>query len=133
MKTLDAIGGGLAQLIAWLGPVVLLAGFTRGAECLAGRPVTFLLGLAAALLAACGAYLAINILVQVTSFANMSPAAMAAAYPLYLVALAALVTDAVVTWRTAAPGEIRGRRPQRCPRLFPLRGPVGWRPRVSPS
>jgi cell division protein FtsB len=51
------------------------------------------------LLLACAAYVAINVLVQVTSFYNMSPAALHSAYPLYLLALAAIAVDAVHAWR----------------------------------
>ena len=99
---LDYIGVGLGRMFAWLGPLVLLAGLVRGIEAMIDRRISFLLGLAAALLAAVAAYLAINVLVHVTSFSNMGPAAMAAAYPLYLLALAAIVTDATAEWRRPA-------------------------------
>jgi drug/metabolite transporter superfamily protein YnfA len=102
VQTLGRIGGTLAQGIAMLGPLLLLAGLARGIESAVERRVSFPLGLAAAMLAACAAYLAINILVQVTSFYNMSPAALASAYPLYLIALAAIVLDAVQAWRRPA-------------------------------
>lgn len=98
---LNAMGRGVGGLLAWLGPLVLLIGVVRGLESLADRRVSFPLWLAAALLAACAAYLTVNVLVHVTSFANLGPAAMAAAYPLYLVALVAIVIDALQAWRQA--------------------------------
>jgi len=103
VQLLDDLGRGLGRLFGWLGPLVLLAGFVRVLESAVARRVSFLLGLAAALLAACAAYLAINVLVHVTSFYNMSPAAMASAYPLYLLALAAIVVDATQAWSRPAP------------------------------
>ncbi len=102
VERLENFGLGLGHLFAWLGPLVLLAGLVRALESVLDRRLSFLLGLAAALLAACAAYLAINVLVHVTSFPNMSTAALAAAYPLYLIALAAIVTDAATAWRLPA-------------------------------
>ena len=102
VATLDRIGGGLARGLSWIGPLLLLIGIVRGLESAIDRRVSFPLGFAAALLAACGAYLAINTLVHVTSFANMGPAALASAYPLYLVALVALGIDAAQVWRRPA-------------------------------
>ena len=99
VERLENIGLGLGRLFTWLGPLVLLAGLVRVLESALDRRVSFPLGLATALLAACGAYLTINVLVQVTSFNNLSTAALASAYPLYLLALAAIVTDAVIAWR----------------------------------
>jgi hypothetical protein len=95
VEVLERLGSGIVRIIGWLGPVVLLLGLGRLIESLLDRRVSFPLGLAAALLAGCAAYLAINVLVQVTSFYNMSPAAMASAYPLYLAALGAIVLDGV--------------------------------------
>ncbi len=103
VATLEKIGLGLGQLFAWLGPLVLLVGLGRALESTLDRHVSFLLGLAAALLASCAAYLAINVLVHVTSFYNMSPAALAAAYPLYLLALAAITADALQVRNRPAP------------------------------
>lgn len=102
VELLENFGLGLGRLFTWLGPLVLLAGLVRALESLLDRRISFLLGLAAALLAACTAYLGINVLVHVTSFYNMSTAALASAYPLYLVALAAIVTDAAIAWRRPA-------------------------------
>jgi hypothetical protein len=102
VDALERIGSGTAIALAWLGPLLLLVGVGRGIESVADRRLSFALGFAAALLAACGAYLAINVLVQVTSFYNMSPAALAPAYPLYLLALAGIVIDATTAWRTQA-------------------------------
>ena len=99
VETLDRIGHVFANIIGLFGPLILLVGLGRGIESMADRRITFLFGLALALLAACGAYLAINILVDVTSFENMKPAAMASAYPLYLLALAVIVVDASTAWR----------------------------------
>ena len=96
---LENIGLGLGHLFTWLGPLVLLVGLVRALESILDRRVTLPLGLAAALLAACASYLTINVLVHVTSFYNLSTAALASAYPLYLLALAAIVTDAVLAWR----------------------------------
>lgn len=102
VETLEKIGLGLGRIFTWLGPLVLLAGLVRALESVLDRRVSFPLGLAAALLAACAVYLGINVLVHVTSFYNMSPAAMASAYPLYLIALGAIVTDATTAWRRPA-------------------------------
>lgn len=102
VEWLEQIGLKTGLALGWLGPFVLLLGLIRGIESLLERRFTFLLWFALALLAACGAYLAINVLVHVTSFYNMSPAAMASAYPLYLLALAAIVTDALTAWRRPA-------------------------------
>jgi hypothetical protein len=99
LQALERIGLGFGHIISWLGPFLLLVGAVRGIESLIDRRLSLPLGLAAALLSACGAYLAINILVQVTSFHNMSPAALASAYPLYLIALGAIATDAIRAWR----------------------------------
>ncbi len=98
VELLEKIGLGLGRIFAWLGPLVLLVGLVRTVESVIDRRLSFPLGLAAALLAACAAYLGINVLVHVTSFYNMSPAAMASAYPLYLVALGAIVADGLATW-----------------------------------
>ena len=112
VDVLHRIGLGLASLLSWLGPLLLLVGVVRGIESAVERRVSFALGLAGALLLSCLAYLAINILVQVTSFYNMSPAALAPAYPLYLLALTGIVIDAVAAWRrpvtvaAAAPANI---------------------------
>lgn len=109
VATLERIGTGLASALAWIGPGLLLLGVARLVESAAARRLSFALGFATALLLACAAYLAINILVQVTSFYNMSPAALHSAYPLYLAALAAIVIDAVHAWRyprTAVPAAV---------------------------
>lgn len=102
INTLEASGQFSTGLIAWVGPFLLLVGLARGIEAVVRRRITYLLGLAGALLASVAAYLAINIIITVTSFENVSPAAMAAAYPLYLLALAALATDALTAWGLAA-------------------------------
>lgn len=102
LARLDRIGTIFSRIITWLGPLLLLVGAVRALESAADRRLSFPLGLAGALLAACAAYLAINILVQVTSFNNMSPAALASAYPLYLLALAAIAIDARQGWRKPA-------------------------------
>ena len=98
VQTLDQLGEKFGRLLAWLGPLILLVGLVRTMESAVDRRISFPLGLAGALLGACLAYLTINVLVHVTSFENMSPAAMAAAYPLYLAALVAIVLDAVPAW-----------------------------------
>ena len=105
---LDSLGLRLGRLLAWLGPAMLLLGLIRTTETVLDRRPTFLLGLAGALLAGCGAYLAINVLVHVTAFYNMSPAAMAAAYPLYLLALAAIVADAALAWTRPVAAGVAG-------------------------
>jgi hypothetical protein len=99
VRTLERLGLTLGRWLTWLGPLILFVGVVRLVESLAVRRVSFPLGLAGALLSACAAYLTINVLVHVTSFYNMSPAAMAAAYPLYLAALVAIVVDATFAWR----------------------------------
>ena len=102
LAVLDAFGLGFGRLLSWLGPLLLVVGFARGLESIADRRLSFCLGLAIALLSSCSAYLAINILVQVTSFYNQSTAALASAYPLYLIALAAIAIDAWQAWRSPA-------------------------------
>jgi hypothetical protein len=122
VEWLDTIGQQTCRVLGWVGPFLLLAGLVRLGESVLDRKFTFLLGFAAALLAACAAYLAINVLVQVTSFPNMSPAAMAAAYPLYLLALFALGTDAIMAWsQPAARAQVRSpaASPSRWLRLVP--------------
>lgn len=102
MGLLEKTGTTLGFCLMVAGPFILLAGLLRAFESLLERRLTFLLGVAGALLTSCAAYLAINVLVHVTSFYNMSPAAMAAAYPLYLLALVVIVVDAAATWGRAA-------------------------------
>lgn len=106
LATLEDIGLRSGRVLTWLGPLLLLIGTVRAAESLMDRRITYLLGLAGALLAASAAYLAINVLVQVTSFYNMSPAAMASAYPLYLLALAAIALDAGSAWCRRSPAAL---------------------------
>ncbi|HEX2862039.1 MAG TPA: hypothetical protein VHN79_10385, partial [Lacunisphaera sp.] len=114
---LESIGVSTSRLIGWLGPFLLFAGFVRFLESLIARRITFLLGLAGALLAACSAYLAINVLVHVTSFYNMSPAAMASAYPLYLLALFVIGADLLTVRHEAVAVE---------PSLVPSSPPSRW-------
>lgn len=102
VSLLESIGLRTASVLCWIGPFIILIGLVRVLECAIDRHVTYLLGLAGALLSVCLAYLAINTLIQVTSFFNQSPAALAAAYPLYLTALAAIAVDAWQTWRRPA-------------------------------
>ncbi|MCW5548470.1 MAG: hypothetical protein KIT44_05855 [Opitutaceae bacterium] len=115
VTTLESAGRLTAGLIAWVGPMLLLIGLARAAESVWRRRVTFLLGLAAALLVSVGIYLAVNILITVTAFRNVSPGAMAAAYPLYLLALFAIAGDAWNTWirPAAGPESTRTRPPSR--------------------
>lgn len=102
VAVLERIGQATATVFGWLGPLLLAVGLLRGMESAFDRRVSFMLGLAAALLVSCTAYVAINILIQVTSFFNMTPAALAAAYPLYLVAAGAIAVDAVASFRNRA-------------------------------
>lgn len=113
VEWLEWTGLRLARLFAGIGPVLLLVGLIRLGEATLDRQPTFRLGLALALLGSCAAYLLINVLVHVTSFFNLSPAAMAAAYPLYLLALGAILADAVTAWRrpSPAPAAAPGSRP----------------------
>jgi len=99
VDTLETVGLLTGRVLFWIGPLILLIGLVRGLESAIDHRMSFPLGLAAALLSVCAAYLAINILIQVTSFYNQSPAAMAAAYPLYLTALGAILMDAWQAWR----------------------------------
>ena len=110
LGALNSIGIGFGHMLSWLGPLLLVIGLARVLESIADRKVSFCLGLAVALLTSCSAYLAINILVQVTSFYNQSTAALASAYPLYLIALAAIAIDAWQAWRS--PARVRD-RPQK--------------------
>jgi hypothetical protein len=121
VRWLESLGVATGRTLAWVGPFLLLVGLIRAVESLAARRISYLLGFAAALLAACGAYLAINVLVHVTSFYNMSPAAMATAYPLYLLALAAIATEAIAAWHrpAATPGAARQAQPSRWRWLVP--------------
>jgi hypothetical protein len=124
LDLLENTGAGLGRLFGWLGPLVLLAGLVRALESLVKRRISFLLGLAGALLAACAAYLAINVLVHVTSFYNMSPAAMASAYPLYLIALAAIMADATQAWSRPVPS-VAPAGPDARPSRWLWLGPAG--------
>lgn len=110
VEWLEDLGLQTGRLFGWIGPLLLLTGLIRLVESVLDRKFTFLLGFAAALLAACASYLAINVLVNVTSFYNMSPAAMAPAYPLYLLALVAIGADAVTAWSESA-SPVSGRLP----------------------
>jgi hypothetical protein len=122
VRQLETAGGRLGQALMWLGPLLLLVGMVRAGESLIDRRLSFPLGLAGALLAATGAYLAINVLVQVTSFYNMSPAAMAAAYPLYLAALGAILIDACRSWWRPGAVPVRTGEPSGSP---PTPGLIG--------
>ncbi|AOS44954.1 hypothetical protein Verru16b_02023 [Lacunisphaera limnophila] len=102
VEWLDLIGKQTGLVLGWLGPLLLLVGFTRLVESALERRITFLLGFATALLVSCLAYFTINVLVHVTSFYNMTPAAMAAAYPLYLLALAVMAVEAFQAWNRPA-------------------------------
>lgn len=93
VETLDSLGRRIANALAWIGPALLFLGLIRVVASALERRCSYALGLAAALLVSCCAYLAINVLVQVTSFQNMSTSAMATAYPLYLLALVGIVLD----------------------------------------
>ena len=119
LASLHSIGLGFGRILSWLGPLLLVIGFVRGLESIADRRISFCLGLAIALLSSCSAYLAINILVQVTSFYNQSTAALASAYPLYLTALAAIAIDAWQAWRSPARANIRSQNKTRHTPLLP--------------
>jgi hypothetical protein len=99
VETLERIGQSVASLLGLIGPLLLFIGVVRGIESALDRRVSYLLGLAGALLLSCCAYLAINVLIHTTSFNNMTPAALAGAYPLYLVAVLAIATDTLASLR----------------------------------
>lgn len=101
VTTLEKAGRFTAGMIAWIGPVILLLGLVRVVEAVWRRRISFLLGLAGALLLSVCAYLAANILITVTAFRNVSPGAMASAYPLYLLALCVIALDAIPAWGRA--------------------------------
>lgn len=103
VASLETAGRLISSLIAWVGPCLLLIGLARTFESMWRRRVTFLFGLAIALFASVTAYLAINILITVTAFKNVSPGAMASAYPLYLIALFALAVDGIQSWSRTVP------------------------------
>lgn len=98
IAALESTGLFIANIIAWTGPLLLLVGLARVMQCIWQRRLPYLLGLAGALLVSVAAYLAVNILITVTAFRNVSPGAMAGAYPLYLLALFAITTDAISAW-----------------------------------
>lgn len=110
VASLESFGRFTSDFFAWAASFLLLVGLARGLEAVWRRRVTFLLGLGMALLASVAAYLAINILITVTAFRNVSPGAMASAYPLYLIALFAFGLDAARTWSRALPAV--GARPR---------------------
>ncbi len=64
------------------------------------RRYSFPLLLATAAWTACATYLAVNVLVHVTSFPNITPSAMAAAYPLLILFVIAVGLDAFATWNS---------------------------------
>ena len=108
IATLESSGRFIASLIAWTGPLLLLAGLARALQCVCQKRFPYLLGFAGALLVSAAAYLAINVLITVTAFRNVSPGAMAAAYPLYLLALWAIAADVIPAWsRGMRPAPIR--------------------------
>ncbi|HEY4302745.1 MAG TPA: hypothetical protein VGM73_17885, partial [Candidatus Didemnitutus sp.] len=99
---LEACGRAAAGLLAFLIPLAHIVLLARLLE-MAARPR--LGGAMVAALAAwlaCAAYLAVNVIVHVTSFNNLSPAALSAAYPLEIVFVIAVATDAVGAWFGAA-------------------------------
>ncbi len=101
----------LQQIGEWLiiltRPLVLLAHavfFIRLLESGSRRRLSHALIAACAAWLCCLAYLAINVLVHVTSFANLTPAALAMAYPLLLLFIGAVTVDAAAAWWHRAAG-----------------------------
>lgn len=95
---LDWLGGRLVPVLGWL---VLLAHVAAGArllEAFATRRFSFPQLVALAAWLACAADLTINLLVHITSFYNLSPAALASAYPLLLLFVVATTIDAFDAW-----------------------------------
>ncbi|MCC6415534.1 MAG: hypothetical protein IT582_06470 [Opitutaceae bacterium] len=118
---LETTGRALTAVIGWIGPLLLLVGAARLIESVWRRRVSYLSGLAVALFASVAAYLAINILITVLAFRNVSPAAMAAAYPLYLLGLFMIGFDAARAWgRAMTPAHHAESTPSRWRWLLPL-------------
>lgn len=70
----------------------------RLVESIARRQFSFLLAAALAVWLACAACVAINMLVHVTSFPNLTPAAMASAYPLLILFSLLALVEAGAAW-----------------------------------
>ena len=95
---LEAIGQGMCALLRWLVPAAHLLWLLRLAEAAVARRLGFLQLVASAVWLACLAQLAINTLVHVTSFDYKYPAAIAPSYPLLLLFVASVLTDAGGVW-----------------------------------
>lgn len=103
LRWLDAIARVSAGVLTGL---ILLGhgvAVVRLIQTVARRQFSFLLGAAIALWLACAACLAINLLVHVTSFPNLTPSAMASAYPLLILAAVLALVDAAEAWLAPSP------------------------------
>jgi hypothetical protein len=90
---LDQIGRNLSTLFSWLVPLAACVGTIRLAMAIVRRRWSFPLVLATACAGSCLAYIAINAIIEVTSFPNKTPAALASAYPLLILAIIAVALD----------------------------------------
>ncbi len=90
---LDQIGQRLSALFSWLVRIAACVGAIRLAVDIVRRRWSFPLVLAIACAGSCLAYIAINAIVEVTSFPNKTPAALASAYPLLILAVIAVTLD----------------------------------------
>ena len=106
VEVLENVGQRLAFLLSWIVPLAHVIGLVRLIDSICERQVSFPLVLAGAAWLACLADLAINVLVHITSFDNMTPAAMASAYPLLLVFVVGVGIDSGTAW-TQRPRSIR--------------------------
>ncbi|MFA5057929.1 MAG: hypothetical protein WC485_07430, partial [Opitutaceae bacterium] len=100
---LQNIGRILRRL--WFGLVLVAQaiGLVRAGQLIARRQLTYPFVLAAAAWGGCAACLLVCALVQVTSFPTLSIVYLAAAYPLLLLFVAAIVFDAATAWRRGQP------------------------------
>lgn len=95
---LETLGHAIGSLLGWLVILAHAAAGMRVIHGLATRRGTYPGVVAIAAWLACASYLAINVLVHVTSFHNLTPSAMASAYPLLLVFVIAVFIDATKAW-----------------------------------
>ncbi|HVU16314.1 MAG TPA: hypothetical protein VHD32_05295 [Candidatus Didemnitutus sp.] len=96
---LETCGRLAIDVLAFLVPLAQFVGLARLIEAVARRRLSGPLVVAIASWLACAAYIAVNVIVHVTSFNNLSPAALAAAYPLEIVFVIAVAINAWSAWR----------------------------------
>ena len=106
VSLLDRIGQVMARVLTALGVAAQAAFLCLVVRWLWRRDAGYTLWVAAVTWLSCAAYVALNLLVHVTSFDNLTPSALAAAYPLHCLFIVAVAAELRRTWsaHSAAPG-----------------------------